>query len=120
MTESDLVAQILLAYGARDGLRIWRVNVGVARDQRGAVVRFGLRGMADIQGVLAPSGRHVSIECKSAIGRQTKEQSAWQRMIESLGGIYILARTVEDVAATLGPLLATPSPSPSLAASVPP
>jgi len=34
---------------------------------------------------------------KSAVGRQRPEQANFQKMIEKFGGIYILARSVEDV-----------------------
>lgn len=97
MSESDLVASILLTFGARPNLRIWRANVLVAKDQSGRLVRAGIKGQADISGILAPAGRRVEIECKSATGRQSPEQKRWQAMIESLGGIYVLARSVEDV-----------------------
>lgn len=99
--ESDLVASILNTFGSRQGVRLWRANVLVARDRKGQVVRAGIKGQADISGVLAPTGRRIEIECKSASGQQTKEQVRWQRMIEAHGGIYILARSLEDVEAAL-------------------
>ncbi|MCC7015028.1 MAG: hypothetical protein IT454_20865 [Planctomycetes bacterium] len=97
MSESDLLANILLTFGSRPGLRIWRSNVLVARDQSGRVVRAGVKGQADISGILAPSGRRIEIECKTAAGRQSPEQRRWQAMIEKYGGIYVLARSVDDV-----------------------
>ena len=96
MTETDLVNSILLEFGARPDLRIWRQNTGAARTSRGALVRFGIPGQADISGILS-GGRRIEIECKTKTGRQTKEQKAWQAMIERFGGLYVLARSVEDV-----------------------
>lgn len=96
-TEQALVSAILNTFGSRPGVRLWRCNTGVARTRTGRVVRFGLPGQADIQGVLAPHGRHVSIECKAGRGQQSQEQVRWQQMIEKHGGLYILARTVGDV-----------------------
>ena len=39
----------------------------------------------------------LTAETKSSTGKQTQEQRLWDRMIISLGGIYILARSIEDV-----------------------
>lgn len=97
MTEAELMNQILLAFGARPDLKIWRSNVLVARDRTGRVVRAGIKGQADISGILAPQGRRVEIEVKTATGRQRPEQKNWQAMIEAMGGIYVVARSVEDV-----------------------
>lgn len=96
MTETDLVNDILLEFGARPDLRIWRQNTGAARTSRGALVRFGIPGQADISGILS-NGRRIEIECKSPHGRQTQEQRSWQAMIERFGGLYVLARSVDDV-----------------------
>jgi hypothetical protein len=95
--ETRLVQAILVRFGALPGLRIARMNVGAARDANGRVIRFGVRGMADIMGILAPSGRTVAIECKADGGRLRPHQRAFARMIRAHGGLYILARSVEDV-----------------------
>lgn len=64
-------------------------------------MRFGTPGQADISGILAPSGRRIEIECKSATGRQSEQQRRFQAMIEKHGGLYVLARSTADVAAVL-------------------
>lgn len=95
MTEKALQNAILRAFGTLPGLRLWRANVGVARvGQR--VVRFGIRGQADLTGIV-PDGRRLEIEVKTATGRQTAEQRSFQNMIERFHGFYILARSVDDV-----------------------
>jgi hypothetical protein len=104
VTESDLVANILLAFGAHPRVRLWRANVLVAQDKTGRIVRAGVKGQADISGILAPTGQRIEIELKAPKGRQRPEQVAWQAMIEKHGGLYILARSVEDVAKALPPL----------------
>lgn len=101
MTETDLVASILLKFGSHPDVRIWRANVLVAKDARGRVVRAGITGQADISGLLAPNGRRLEIECKAPHGRQTDAQRNWQSMIQSLGGLYVLARSADDVEAAL-------------------
>jgi len=105
VNESHLLATILREFGARDGLRIWRANVLVARTPDGRVMRAGITGQADISGILAPSGRRVEIECKTPRGRQSQAQKRWQEMIERHGGIYVLARSTDDVARALAGLL---------------
>lgn len=101
MNERALVQSILIEFGSRPGLRIWRHNVGAARSKAGALVRFGQPGQADIMGIRAPHGQLVAIECKSPTGRQTEDQRKWQRMIEAHGGLYVLARNLEDVRRSL-------------------
>ena len=102
MSETALVKEILRTFGSRPDLRIWRANVLVARDKAGRIVRAGIPGQADISGIIAPSGRRLEIECKSGTGRQTEAQKAWQRMIEGMGGVYVVARSTADVQAVLG------------------
>ncbi len=43
-------------------------------------------------------GRCVWIECKSAKGKQSEAQTAFQAAVEANGGRYILARSEADVA----------------------
>ncbi|MEW6252368.1 MAG: VRR-NUC domain-containing protein [Planctomycetota bacterium] len=95
MTEKALQNAILRAFGTLPALRLWRANVGVARLGR-RVVRFGIPGQGDLTGIL-PDGRRLEIEVKAAAGRQTSAQRSFQEMIERFHGVYILAKSVEDV-----------------------
>lgn len=96
-------------------MRIWRANCGTARDTvTGRVVRFGVPGQADLSGIwYAPitcrecgcqryTGVRLEIEVKAALGRQTPAQKRFQRVIERMGGVYVLARSVGDVEARIG------------------
>lgn len=105
MTEKQIQNDILREFGTRHDMRLWRQNVGVARMGKGRVVRFGVPGQADLTGVL-PGGKRLEIECKSATGRQSDDQRNYQRIIERFDGVYILARSVEDVRRVLEPILA--------------
>lgn len=96
MGESTLLADILLRFGSDPRLRIWRANVLVAKDKSGRVIRAGVKGQADISGILM-GGRRLEIETKSATNGQSPEQKKWQAMIERFGGLYVLARSVDDV-----------------------
>jgi hypothetical protein len=64
---------------------------------KGQLVRFGLPGTPDIMGIIGPGGRMLGIEVKDAKGRQRPDQKTFERVITSYGGIYILARCVDDV-----------------------
>lgn len=114
MTESHLVHSILEEFGALPSLRIWRANVIVARTQQGRVIRAGVVGQADISGIMLPGGRRLEIECKSPTGKQRDAQRHWQAMIEKFGGLYVLARSTDDVRVALeraGTLPAWPTPA---------
>lgn len=100
MREADLVNAILLAWGSHPMLRIWRSNTGAAL-QHGRLVRYGVVGAADISGLMLPHGRRLEIECKSDTGKQRLAQQRYEAMITTMGGLYILARSVDDVTTVL-------------------
>jgi hypothetical protein len=124
--ERDIQNEILLEFGAKPWLRIWRQNTGKAygystingarallrgNNPRAALqmldhaqlVTYGQPGAADIQGILSMNrlgfsdGRFLAIEVKRVGGKQTDEQLAWQAMVQGKGGIYILAHSLLEV-----------------------
>ena len=95
MKEKELQNAILRTFGTIPRLRIWRANTGVAQIGK-RFVRFGIPGQADLTGIL-PDGRRLEIEVKSPTGRQTEDQKNFQHMIEKFDGVYVLARSVDDV-----------------------
>ncbi len=95
-SESVTLAEILIALGRDPRCKVWRNNSGALPDARGRAIRFGLAGSADILGLLRPSGRFLAIEVKAQNGRQSEAQRNFQRMITESGGVYILARSVQD------------------------
>lgn len=98
MLESEIQTRILLAYGNLLWLRISRMNTGKALI-KGRWVAFGLPGLPDIVGIMLPNGRAVGIEVKTATGRQRDTQVSFQKVFERFGGLYILARSTDDVKA---------------------
>ena len=101
MSEYQIQQEILREFGARPDMRIWRNNTGTGYSlDGGRIITFGLKGSADILGILT-GGRFLGIEVKTSKGRQSKEQVSFQRMIEGFGGLYILARSTQDVALAL-------------------
>ena len=95
MKENEIQARIIAAIGSRPDVRIWRANTGAAQMANGQFVRFGIPGQADLSGITA-DGRRLEIEVKSATGRLRPDQIAFGTMIRKFGGIYIVARSVEE------------------------
>lgn len=92
---------------------LWRNNSGGTRIDD-FFMKFGKKGSGDWLGLQAVQlhpastgwlvGRFVAIECKRERGgTQSDDQARFQRNIERHGGLYILARSVEDVAKGMGP-----------------
>ena len=93
MSEREIQRAILLRYGTDPRMRIWRNSAGY---DEGHHVKYGLPGSADILGILK-GGRFLAIEVKAEKGSQSEQQVAFQWMVERFGGLYILARSVDDV-----------------------
>lgn len=106
-TETDLVREcIRIAHTL--GCLAWRCNVGAfVGEYRGRrrVVRFGIKGMADILGIL-PGGRFLAVECKLGKNKLTTEQTEFHLAIDRQGGVVMVARDVETFAATLRNVIA--------------
>ena len=76
-------------------VRVWRSNVLVAR-AGDRIVRAGLTGQADISGIGGPRGVRLEIEVKAGKDRISPAQENFCAMIRRHGGIYILARDIEQ------------------------
>lgn len=97
--EKSIQNEIMLALGSRPGVRIFRLNVGLGRTARGAVVRFGVPGMADL--LVCAGEKYLWLECKSKRGSLRPEQRAFRDTIQAIGGAYAVARSVEEAIAAL-------------------
>ncbi len=93
--QSYILAQLSLL----PGVYARRQNTGGASTQGGRTVRFGTPGQADILAIV--NGKYVEIEVKSVTGKQSPAQLAHAERVRAAGGIYILARCLEDA---LGPI----------------
>ena len=119
MTANEITAQLLIRIPQRfPQIRCWRSNTGVAigldsvkaalsclarGDIAGArnylnrrPISFGVPGSSDISGVVGPDGRVLAIEVKAGNDKIRPAQLAWSGMILSHGGIFIVARDVEQ------------------------
>ena len=99
MSETLLVKEILLYLAQRKDLMAWRNIVG-GQKIGSRLVKFGEKCHADIFGVLI-GGTFLAIEAKVYPNKQSPEQKEFQKQIEELGALYILAYGVEDVIAEL-------------------
>lgn len=94
MREAQLQRQILLALGALPGVRVWRNNVGEAVF-KGRRVRYGLAiGSADL--IACVDGRFCAIEVKGPSGHVRPEQERWLAAVRRIGGVAVVARSVDD------------------------
>ncbi len=102
MSETKLVKEILVALSAEKDFICWRNNTGKLADVNGRWVTYGLGvGSADIIGVLAPWGRFVALEVKTARGKQNPMQWNWSLAVRGKGGFYSVVRSVEEAIGAL-------------------
>lgn len=95
--EAEVQAGVLAYLSLRRDCFCWRANTGGVKYGQ-QYVKYGLPGAADIQCLQGPNGRFIGIECKRELGgRVSADQEAWGRAVESAGGLYIVARSVEVV-----------------------
>ena len=92
------IQQAILEYLQLRQGKYWRNNVGgVYYDSKKGkqFVRFGVKGQADITGIR--DGRRIEIETKTKEGKLNLDQEMFRDMILSQGGLYFVARSVDDV-----------------------
>ena len=96
MSEAEIQAAGMLLIGARADCRVFRMNIGRARDPRsGRVIQFGVRGMSDLL-VMVRGGAILWLEVKSATGRLSPEQVNFRNLCTEMGHFYRVARSPHD------------------------
>ena len=111
-SELEIQQRIRLACG-RGMVRLWRNNTGALLDQQGRYVRFGLcKGSSDLIGLRALEitpelvgqrlAQFVALEIKTAQGVLSPEQRAFLRLVQELGGVAAVCRSVEEAEQLLG------------------
>jgi len=91
LSEHQLQQHLLIAFGTRPELRLFRQNSGLVKVRDRAIQVGPAPGCADLTGITA-DGRRVEVEVKSATGRQSKQQQSWERFIRGFGGVYVLVK----------------------------
>ena len=110
-SEHEIQQRIRLACG-RGPVRLWRNNTGALVDQQGRFVRFGLcKGSSDLIGlrkvVVTPEmvgqriAQFVALEIKAPQGVVSPEQQAFLRLVQELGGVASVCRSIEQAQAVL-------------------
>jgi len=97
MTESQILADIMLAIGADPRWRVFRQNTGAVKTGD-RFIRFNVPGWPDVI-VLFRGGGFAFIEVKAANGRLSEEQVTFQALCERMGWPHLVAR---DVASAVG------------------
>lgn len=92
---SKLVNEILVAL-SRAGVLCWKQHQGRVLTLSGKPIKVGLNGAGDINAILPPRGRFASIDAKTGSGVQSDKQEKFQKAVEKQGGLYLVARSVED------------------------
>lgn len=77
-----------------------RTNAGSWADDEGRMIMGAKAGTAD-KHLCLPNGVFCAVETKSAVGKQSEAQAKYQARVESLGGLYVLARSSADVRSAL-------------------
>ena len=100
LKETAIVRQCLDYLAARK-IFAWRQNAAAVPLPGGGFRRFsGLRGVADILGVL-DKGRFLAVEVKSPKGKTSPEQDAFLDAVTALGGVACVVHSVDELEADL-------------------
>lgn len=125
--ESTLLAEIRREFGSRPDVLMVRINTGVFDAKGGYKVRSAPNGYPDLQLVqrrrvwrkieratlsFMPHteegwfyfGQAIYLETKAKGGKMSREQVAFMKSAESVGAIYVVPRSLDEVAAVLGPV----------------
>lgn len=92
-----LVKKTLLKIGEHPELcRAWQNDTGAGYSTDFTrFIRYGCPGSPDILGIIK-GGTLLAAEVKTGHGTQSTVQKKFQRMIETLGGLYVVVRKEED------------------------
>jgi hypothetical protein len=115
--ETDLQNEGRLCIGSLPFVRLYRNNVGTLEDRNGTPVSYGLAvGSADTIGIVAPTGRFLSIEWKrpgwkspelrpedfdsravlSKEKKRHRDQCNWRDQVIGMGGVAGFATSLEE------------------------
>ena len=106
--ETALTAVILGYFKYSEIVHLFRCNSGLARQIFGnGFIHLAPKGTPDIIGFDKRTGAFIGIETKNAKGKKGKlrpEQAAFAKMLRGTeNGIYILARSLDDVLDVIEP-----------------
>lgn len=101
-SESTIQNAIRVRLGKEPDLMLMRNANGNPVTAAGNQAHYGLpKGSSDLVGILAPSGRYIALEVKSAIGKLRPEQVSHLAAVRRFGGFACVVRSVDDAIAAL-------------------
>ena len=106
-TEKEIENSILDYLQTQDGFFWKNQSVGIYDPIKKTFRRpgkFHVNGVADILGLIPPSGKLVAIEVKRRKGKTTKAQDDFLQVVSDNGGESFVARSIEDVEEKLNEL----------------
>lgn len=77
------------------------VAAGHLKESDARFVRYGLKNGGDITGMFRGTGRRLEVETKSDTGRVKDDQAAFGQAVNGGGGLWVIARSIDDVADAL-------------------
>jgi len=98
---SILVNEILVELSKTGTCTVWKNSTGVAKSE-GRYISFGLKGSADIIGILEPHGQFIAVEVKTGNAKQSLQQKKFEEMVKRRGGRYAVCRSVTDALNLVG------------------
>jgi hypothetical protein len=99
MNEQTLMNEIAMAISFKFRALVLRANAGDFIGPSGNRIKGMPAGTSDLIVCLPPLGRFVGIEVKTEKGRQSEQQASFQAAVQARGGIYVLARSVDEAIA---------------------
>jgi len=93
-SEHELQSQILDLIRMRGGVAT-RVNSGGSITKRGGHISLADKGTSDL--ICCFKGHYLAIEVKCHPNMPTPEQILFGRMVNSAGGIFLVAYDIDDV-----------------------
>lgn len=94
--EADVLKEVLATLEIHPRVAwVARINTGMFQVE-GRFIKAGFRGCSDIIGMLK-GGRLLAVECKSSKGKESADQQSFGARVAQDGGLYFVARSVDDV-----------------------
>lgn len=98
--EAPIMHAVEAAINATGMAAVWRANTGAVRATykgRERFIRYGVKGAADLTGLVRRTGQRLEVEVKApGAPPPTLSQQAYGETIRRLGGIYLVVRSVEE------------------------
>jgi hypothetical protein len=94
-----ILVNACLSWLAANKIPAWKMNTGAFMGASGHMVRAAFPGCADILGILpgGDNGLFLAVECKTGRGELTDDQKEFKAVVLATGGVFVGARSVDDL-----------------------